>query len=450
MSEAPHDLTTGSVGSNLRRQAVPFGFALLAIFSFEAVDLYFISKLGDTPLSAVAFCFPVIWLVYGIGIGLEAGVASCVSRAVGRKDEEGAKRLTTDTALLGGGLFLLLTLLGLATIQPLFNLLGATPEVMPIITEYMSVWYWVAPVDAVLWISLASIRARGNTLLESKFIIAAAVVNLALDPILIFGLFGFPRMEVQGAALATVISTSFILLLALGHLVGKLRVFGTPVADLKILLASWRHVLTIGVPAMITNAIIPLSGLIVVAIIATYGIDAVAGFGIVARIEPIVLIPYYALSAVVSPFFGQNSGAFLYDRLVEARRLLTLFCLGLGLLLALALFLLADFIAALYTDSPAISTVTVHYLWIVSLSYGSYGLVMSVNAAFNGMGHPMPGVAISTLRVIVLFLPLAWLGMAIFDLNGLFIATSVSNITLGLVGWFWLGKQIEKLAKKQM
>lgn len=448
MAEERQDLTNGPVGANLRRQAIPFGIALVAIFSFEAVDLYFISKLGDTPLAAVAFCFPIIWLVYGIGIGLEAGVASCVSRAVGRKDQEGAKRLTTDTALLGGGLFMLLAMTGMYTIQPVFSLLGATPEVMPIITEYMTVWYWVAPVDAVLWISLASIRARGNTLLESKFIIAAAVLNLILDPILIFGLFGFPRMEVQGAALATVISTTFILALALRHLVGKLKVFATPIARFATIIASWRHVLTIGIPAMITNAIIPLSGLIVVAIIATYGIDPVAGYGIAARVEPMVLIPFYALSAVTSPFFGQNSGAHLYDRLFEARRILTGFCFILGLALAVTLVLLAKPIAALYSESPEITRVTVQYLWIVSLSYGAYGLVMSINAAFNGMGHPMPGVAISTLRVIVLFLPLAYLGMAVFDLNGLFLAASVSNIILGIVGWFWLGKYIEKIAHK--
>ncbi|HKJ17763.1 MAG TPA: MATE family efflux transporter [Xanthomonadales bacterium] len=448
MTQGKQDLTSGEVSTNLRRQAVPFGIALVAIFSFEAVDLFFISRLGDTPLAAVSFCFPVIWLVYGIGIGLEAGVASCVSRAVGRKDEEGAKRMTTDTALLGGGLFILLALTGIFFIEPTFTMLGATPAVMPVILDYMSVWYWVAPVDAVLWISLASIRARGNTVLESKFIIAAAILNLILDPLLIFGLLGFPELGVKGAALATVISTTTILILALGHLIWKLQVFATPIARMTTIFASWKHVLSIGIPAMITNAIIPLSGLIVVAMIAKYGVDSVAGFGIATRIEPMVLIPFYALSAVVSPFFGQNSGAFKFDRLFEARRILTIFCFGLGMLLALTLGLLAKPIAALYTDSAEISQVAVHYLWIVSLSYGAYGLVMSMNAAFNGMGHPLPGVAISTMRVIVLFLPLAFLGKAIFGINGLFIAASISNITLGLIGWFWLGKQIEKTARK--
>jgi Na+-driven multidrug efflux pump len=311
------------------------------------------------------------------------------------------------------------------------------------------VWYWVAPVDAVLWISLASVRARGNTLLESKFITAAAVLNLILDPLLIFGWLGFPRLEVQGAALATLISTSTILLLALGHLIGKLRIFASPRARIATIVASWKHVLTIGIPAMITNAIIPVSSGIVVAMIATYGVDAVAGFGIAMRIEHIVLIPFYALSAVASPFFGQNSGAGRFDRLMEARKILTIFSLAIGLLLAIGLDLLAHPIAAIYSDSSEIREVTVHYLWIVSLSYGAYGLVMSTNASFNGMGHPLPGVVISSLRVLVLFLPLALLAKALFGLEGLFVASSLSNITLAVVGWLWLGRRIETIAHRQ-
>jgi putative MATE family efflux protein len=445
---AKHDLTDGPVAAHLRRQALPFGVALLAIFSFEAVDLFFISQLGDVPLAAVSFTFPVIWLVVGIGIGFEAGVASCVSRAIGRKDEEGAKRLVTDTAMLVAGVFVLLAITGLMVMEPVFTMLGATPTVMPLIREYMSVWFWVAPVDVVLWTCLASVRARGNTLLESKFIIGAAIINLILDPLLIFGLLGFPRLEVQGAALATLISTGAVLALALIHLGGRLRIFATPFAKFRTIVSSWRHVLTIGIPAMVTNAIIPVSSGIVVAMIAAYGVDAVAGYGIAARIEPIALIPFYALSAISSPFFGQNSGANQFDRLLEARRVLTRFCFVFGLGLAVVLDLLAQPIASLYSDSAEIRAVTVHYLWIVSLSYGAYGLVMSVNAAFNGMGHPIPGVIISSLRVLVLFLPLALLGRALLGLEGLFVASSVSNLALGVVGWIWLGRQIEKLAIK--
>ncbi len=438
------DLTTGPVAAHLRRQGTPFALGLVAIFSFEAADLFFISRLGDVPLAAVSFTMPVIWLIYGIGIGFEAGAASCVSRAIGRKDQEQARRLTTDTVVLGTLVALLLCFAGLASIEPVFSLLGATPGVMPLITDYMTVWYWVAPIDMALWTSLASIRARGNTLLESKVITVAALLNLILDPILIFGLFGFPRLEIQGAALATLLATGLMLLFTLVYLHLKLKVYANPLAPIKVIFDSWRHMLHIGIPAIITNAIIPVSSGIVVAMIATFGVEAVAGFGVAMRIEPIFLIPFYALSAVSSPFFGQNFGSGRFDRLFEARQVITRFCLGFGLALAVVLILIAKPLTGVFSKSESIQMVAVHYLWIATLSYGAYGLVMSVNAAFNGMGKPLPGVFISACRVIVVFLPLAFLGRHLIGLEGLFTATLLSNLLMGAVAFVWLGRQIRR------
>lgn len=442
MTRARQDLTRGPVGAHLRRQATPFALGLVAIFSFEAVDLFFISRLGDAPLAAISFCFPVIWLVYAIGIGFESAAASCVSRAVGRKDEEGSRRLTTDTAALAGGVALVITIAGLGSIEPVFYALGATPELMPLIKEYMRTWYWVAPLDVVLWCSLASMRARGNTLLESKIITVAALLNLALDPVFIFGLFGFPRLEMQGAALATLVATGIMLLFTLFHLHVRLKVYASMFAPLRDILASWRHMLHIGIPAIATHAIVPVSSAVVVSMIAGFGTDAVAGYGVAMRMEPIFLIPFYALSAVSSPFFGQNFGAGHFDRLHEARRVVTRFCAVFGLTLAVLLWLLARPLAGIFSESEAILTVAVHYLYIVPVSYGAYGLVMSVNASFNGMGKPLPGVVISTCRVILLFLPLALLGRWLFELRGLFAAATLSNLLLGLAGFLWLGRVV--------
>ncbi len=441
-STEKHDLTTGPVASHLFRQATPFALSLVALFSFEAVDLFFISQLGDASVAAISFTFPLIWLIYGIGLGFEAGAASCISRAVGRSDQEQARRLTTDTVVLGTLVALGLCIAGLLSIRPVFSLLGATDELLPLIAQYMQVWYWVAPLDVALWTSLASIRARGNALLESKIITAAALLNLVLDPIFIFGLFGFPRLEIQGAALATLVSTGIMLVFTMLYVHGSLRIFASPFAPIRVIFDSWRHMLTIGIPAMISNAIIPVSNGIVVAMIAVYGVDAVAGFGIAMRIEPIFLIPFYALSAVSSPFFGQNIGSGLFDRLLEARRVATRFCVGFGLVLAVVLIVIARSLIGLFTESEVIEQIALQYLWIVSLSWGAYGLVMMVNASFNGMGKPFPGVVISVCRVIVVFLPLAFLGRWMFGLPGLFGASLVSNLVMGLASFIWIGHQI--------
>lgn len=436
------DLTTGPVGGHLRRQATAFSLGLIAIFSFEAVDLYFISRLGDAPLAAVAFTFPIIWLVYGIGIGFEAGTASVVSRAVGRRDDARARRLTTDSAVLATLVLGFMGIIGRNTIGPVFDRLGATPELMPMIHDYMGVWYWIAPLDACLWTCLASLRARGRSDLEARIITGAALLNLVLDPIFIFGLFGFPRLEIMGAALATLVSTATLLAFALWYLAVRLQVFANPLAPLTTISASWRHMLGIGLPAMLTNTIIPFSSAIVVSMIALYGVDAVAGFGVAARIEPFALLAFYSLSAVSSPFFGQNFSAGQHDRLFEARRLIARFCIGYGVVLALVMGLLARPITGLFSDSATIQEVAVQYIWLVAWGYGAHGLVMSVNAAFNGTGRPIPAVVISVSRVIVLFLPLALLGRWLFGLQGIFAATAICNVLLAVLAWHWLGSHI--------
>lgn len=428
----------------MRRQTQAFALGLVAIFSFEAVDLFFISRLGDAPLAAISFTFPITWLIYGIGIGFEAGTASVVSRAIGRRDLSQASRLTTDSVVLATVILGIMGMIGLFSIGPVFDLLGATPQLMPTIREYMTVWYWVAPLDACLWTCLASLRARGRADLEARIITTAAVINLVLDPIFIFGLFGFPRLEVMGAALATLVANGIITLFTLWYLGVHLKVLAPVIAPAKVILASWKHMLSIGLPAVFTNAIIPLSAAIVVSMIAVYGVDAVAGFGVAARIEPFALLVFYSMSAVVSPFFGQNFGAGNFDRLLEARRLIARFCIAYGITLVLLLLLLAKPVTGLFSDSEDIRETATLYLWLVSLGYGGHGITMSMNAAFNGMGRPLPAVVITSSRVLLLFLPLALLGRWLFDIKGLFAATSVCNLLLALLAWWWLGRHIQQ------
>ncbi len=439
------NLTEGPVAGHLRRQATPMAIGLLAIFSFDAVDLFFISQLGDAPLAAVSFAFPIIWLLSAIGIGFEAGASSCISRAVGQNDQNKARRLTTDTAVLATLVAFTLCLIGLATIQPVFSALGATEEVMPLIEDYMGVWYWVEPVATAMWVCLAGIRARGNTLLEGKVITAAALLNAVLDPILIFGWFGFPRLEIQGAAVASLIANAVMLCFTLVYLHTKLRVFANPFTKFSTILDSWRQILRIAAPAALTYATVPISSAIVVRMVAGYGLNAVAGFGIAMRIEPIALIFFYSLSAITSPFIGMNFSAQQFNRLLEARRVTAKFCVIFGIVLAASLDLIAFPLPGLFTASDSIQSVAVGYLWLVSISYGAHGLIMSTNSMFNGLGTPMPAVVLTSLRVIFVFLPLAFIGRRLFGFQGIFAASAMANIAVGTLAYYWIGHRIRSL-----
>ncbi|NND54550.1 MAG: MATE family efflux transporter, partial [Gammaproteobacteria bacterium] len=354
-----------------------------------------------------------------------------------------ARRQTTDTAALAGLVSLVFCLVGLTLIDPMFRMLGATDDVMPYIHEYMGIWYYSAPMSAITWTCLSAIRARGNTLLEGKIITLAAVINAILDPIFIFGLFGFPRLEIAGAALATVTATFLVMVGTLLYLHFSLRVFATPFTALVNIWRSWREMLYIGLPAMMTNAIVPIGNGIAVAMIAGYGVDAVAGFGVGIRIEPLALIAFYALSAVTSPFMGQNYAAGKFGRIEEARRAIGRFCVLYGLTIATVVAFAAVPLTGYFSETEEIQSTAYQYLWIMAISYGGYGMVMAMCSAFNGVGFPMPGLVISTSRALLLFLPLALLGQYWIGINGIFIASAACNLLLGVIAFLWFGRHVK-------
>ncbi|WP_160154485.1 MATE family efflux transporter [Microbulbifer sp. ALW1] len=435
-------LLEGPVAGHLRRLALPMVWGILATMSFNVVDTYFVAQLGSRPLAAMSFTFPVVMVINALAIGLGAGTSSAVARAYGAGDMKQVRRLVSDGALLATLIAVVVSCAGLMTIEPLFHLLGAEKSLIPLIADYMVPWYLGAVFAVVPMVALSALRAIGNSAVTGRIMMAVAFFNLVLDPLLIFGLLGFPRLELQGAALATVIARGLSFAIALYILVRREQILALPSWRWSQLKSSWRTLLAVGLPAMATNVIIPMSGGVVVALVAAHGADAVAGLGIALRIEPVALIVFYALSSVVGPFMGQNFGAGKHERLQLTISVLARFCIFFGVGLAVLLWLLGGPVASLFSDSPEVLAVAVAYLCLVPISYAGYGFVMSANAAFNGLGHPLPATLISFLRVLGFYLPLAWLGNRFWGIQGLFVATVISNLVLGAVSWWWLRRYL--------
>ena len=158
-----------------------------------------------------------------------------------------------------------------------------------------------------------------------------------------------------------------------------------------------------------------------------------------------MLVIYYAMSSVIGPFLGQNPTAGKDARIQQALALCARFCLLSGLALAAMLASLSGFLPTLFSDSEDVMRVTRLFLWIAPISYGAYGIVMVVNAAFNGLGNPMPGVVISVTRILALYVPLAILGMQLFDIAGIFGAYAVANLLSGLFGYYWAQHNARRL-----
>ena len=437
-------LTEGPVGHHLVAMTVPVLLGIITMMGQALIDAWFLGRVGDRALAAHAFSFPILMIVTSVAIGLGAGTSSVVARAIGSGDHRRARRLATDSLLLSFLITAAVALLGVITITPLFRLLGAPEDMIPLIRGFMIILYSGVPFIVVGMVAMASMRATGDTRLPSKLMIAGSILNVILDPILIFGLGPVPAMGLNGAAMAALLARGAIFVGAVYLLRGRTNMLTFDRPDPDELRKSWKDILHVGLPAAGTNVVVPVGAAIVTAMIARYGPEAVAGFGVASRIESMTLVVFYAMSAIIGPFVGQNLSAGKESRILEALRLCTFFCVASGLLMAAVLAVLADFLPALFSSSTEVVSMASLFLWIAPISYGAYGMVMVMNASFNGFGHPMPAVGISVGRIVVLYLPLAFAGMYLFDARGIFAAYAAANIVSGFIAYQWAKKTVRQ------
>jgi putative MATE family efflux protein len=430
------NLTEGPVGKQLFTMTVPMVWALVAMMGFAALDTLIISYLGPAPLAAVGFAFPVIFVTSAFALGLSVGVASIVARSMGAGREEEVRRMTTDSLLLGVLVSLVLVVVGIWAIDPLFTALGATPEVMPYVREYMviamiGIPFWMLPM-----IGGGAIRATGDTKFPSRIMIISVAINAVLSPILVFGWLGAPRLEIAGAPVASIIART-VMLIATYYAMRRRHLLAPLSFDGERLMKSWRACMAIGLPATGNNAIIPMTVTLITGVIAQYGPEAVAAFGVASRIESVMMVAPMALSGTIGPFVGQNIGAGRKDRVIEAMQVSFRFCILVGLGLVVFLAVVGPSLGRAFGESPRVAEVTALYFWIVPLCYGLWGVNAVGVGMFNALGRPMPAVVLTLVRMLALMLPLALLGSALFGLPGVFGAVMLANVIGGVVAWVW-------------
>jgi putative MATE family efflux protein len=431
-------LTEGPIGRTLARLTLPMIAGIVGMVAFNLVDTYFVGRLGTRELAAMGFTFPVVFIVNGIALGLGMGTSAVVSRAIGRGDFQEVRRLTTDSlalALLVAGL---LVAAGLSTIDPIFRLLGATPEILVLIRSYMRVWYPGMVFVVIPMVGNNAIRATGDMKTPAIIMLVAVAVNVVMDPLLIFGIGPFPRLELAGAAIATVIARATVFCVASWVLCVRERMVTRAMPRLRAVWQSWGQLLYIGIPSATTNIIIPLGMGAVTRLVSAYGPEAVAGFGVATRVERFALTVVMALSSVLAPFVGQNWGAGRFDRVRRGIRCSSRFAMGWGAGMLVLLGLGAKQIGSVFNDDPQVVSTVALYLWMVPISYGLWGVFRLANTALNVLRRPLRAALLNVLQLFVLYIPLAVAGSHLLGLPGVFGAAAVANIISGVAAHLWL------------
>jgi putative MATE family efflux protein len=442
------DLTQGSVRAQLVRLASPLSIGIVAMFSATIVDAYFLGRLGTQPLAAISYAFPVAFAVMSLAIGLAAGTGSVLSRAIGKGDRSRIVSLTTHSLVLALILGGVVAFVGTATIRPLFTLIGAEGGVLDDIVTYMRIWYLALPLLVLAQVAASILRANGDALVPSALMIATAAINIALAPILIFGGFGIEGMGIEGAAWAGFASRVVMPLVIIPVLLFRDRLINLKRTSWDEVFSSWREIARIGGAAALGNAINPFSISVVTAIVAVYGDQVVAGFGVAGRLESFAVIPMLALSGSIGPVAGQNWGARKFERVREAIRFAFIICVSWSVLAAAVFWFAAEWFASQFSDSPIVSEEAAYYLWIVPITFAGYGITIVAAGAFNALGRPMLGLGLYLVRSLVFYVPLALVATTLFDTTGVYVGIAIANVSAGgVILWLtfrWLDRMIER------
>ncbi|MDB5491000.1 MAG: efflux family protein [Micavibrio sp.] len=426
------DLTQGPVRKHLIRMTIPMLWSILSMISVQLVDTYYISRLGTEKLAAMSFTFPVVMIVFSLIIGLGIATSSIIARKIGEKKHDEVIYITSHSillAVLAGGV---MAVAGTLLIHPLFTMMGADETMMPMIRDYMGIWFAGCLVMAVPIVGNSAMRATGDTIHPAIIMIGLSAINAVFAAILIFGMFGFPRMELRGAAFASILSYGIAAIASLCILHFKKKMVFQGSLHLERFAGSAKTLLIIAVPIGLASIIQPVTQAIITAILAGYSMNAVAAFGVVTRVEAMAFVIMIALATGMSPIIGQNWGANQFHRVKDTLGAALAFSTVWSLLVALAMALFATPLAAIFSSDPGVIHYAALYFWIVPVSYAAGNLVMGWSSAYNAIGQPKKALMMMVIKMIVLQIPMALFLARLFGVVGVFGAIAGVNLVTGL------------------
>lgn len=432
--------TDGAVHSHLIRLTSYMVLGFVSIMTASLIETVYIGRVGTAELAAISFTFPLVMVMQAISMGLGVGASSVVARIMGVGDREKARLLNTHCVVLVLSLTIVVGLVVYPNLSSLFSLLGAQGEVLRLAVDYMRFWLYGMPFFTITLVGMTLMRAMGDAVTPGYLMTIGSGLHIVIAPFFIFGLMGVSEMGLRGAAVSFIIAR-LISFLSYGYVMvirDRLLLF-----RLTGFFGSCRDIAHVGLPAVASNLIAPVSMSVITRLLAGHGAVVVAGFGVASRIESMIQMIIFALSMSLAPFVGQNWGAGYFDRVKVALRLANWFALAWGLFAFAVLFVSAEMLVSLINDDPEVVEAAVYYLLIVPIGMGFLGVMSNSTSSFNALGKPIPPLVISILQMVVVYIPMALLGDHLWGYVGIFVAGATTVTLLGAISWAWINWQIE-------
>jgi putative MATE family efflux protein len=439
VSGTDQDFTEGSLNRAILLLSIPMVLEMMMESLFALFDTIFVARLGSGALATIGYTEGMMTIFYAIGIGFSMATTALVARRIGEHNKKAASRVAAQAITIGMVFSVLLAIPGILYSRELLGLMGASPETVEeghLYTKYMMSFNIVI---MLLFIINAIFRSSGDAAISMKVLFLANLMNIILDPCLIFGLGPFPEMGIKGAAIATIIGRGTAVVVQFYILFrgnGRIHV---ALSDFKLNLKIILSLIKLSYGGIGQYLIATSSWVILVRILSEFGDDAVAGYQIAIRILVFSILPSWGLSNAAATMVGQNLGAKNPER--AERAVWRTAYINVVIMLFFAAMFLYDsrFFVSLFIEDPVVVGYGAKALQIISLGYFCYAFGMVMPQAFNGAGDTTTPTWINLISFWFVQIPVAYVLSMHFSMNenGVFSSIVIGETVLAVLG-IWL------------
>lgn len=431
------DLTEGSVIRHVFRLAIPMIIAFIFVTGYNFVDRYFVAQLGDVATAAIGMAFIVQLTMISIGSGIGSGINSFISRSLGAGKTDQAVNGALHAIILSLAIGVTFMIAGLLVQHQLFRLMGAYGELLDLITAYLTIIFLFTPIN-ILTMSCSSIfQGWGDTMSPMKFMLVGNILNLALDPILIFGLSSIPAFGIAGAAWATGIGRSIALIYVLIRIIGFKEPARLSFRGFKFQPPILSGILQVGLPSSLSQILTSVAMGFIFTILTPYGEFAKAAYTIVFTYEMVVFLPSIGIAQAVVILTGHNFGARKLVRVNQVYYTGIAVASFLMIVPAMIIIFFPTFFAGIFAQDPAVLTIASGALQITIFGSIFYSIHMSTVASFQGLGMGRHYLVANIVRLYVILVPGVYFFSWYIGLTGVWTGLLVANIVSALVLFAW-------------
>jgi putative MATE family efflux protein len=446
MTIKEYKLTEGSVLKNIIFLSLPMMLTLLLQDAFNLVDMYFVGNLGSSATAAVSMSGIIVGLILTAVTGLSFGTLAMISRYVGEGNIEKADNVVMQSFILGLIITLIITPLGYIFAPQMLELLGASKEVVMQGTPYLRITFGGSITIFLTVLMFSALRGAGDPISPMIILLISTILNIILDPIMIYGLFGFPRWGVAGSAAATIVARAIAMIMVLFVMMQEKSIIKLRARDFRFDFNIMKEIIRIGNPSSIELLILNLSTLFLMKIVASFGTTAVAEYGIGMRLNMAVTIPTMGFGFAAATLVGQNLGARKPDRAEKSGWI----CAGIGtiimIILTIVFLIFSGNIVSVFNDEFEVVEIGTQFIKTMAPTFIFLGLGTTLGRGLNGAGDTVYPMIISIITMLALRIPLAWYMSTRAGTAGIWKSLALTNAIYGIVitMWFKIGKWKEK------